>query len=67
MAVDLTSRCINTANPTASRVWKTMLRKTYSRVTTSAFQNSLSLAILTKLSKPMKCGEPRRLYLVRLK
>ena len=61
MTVDLISRCISTASPTARSVWKTMFSNTYSSVTTSAFQNSLSLAILTKLSKPMKCGAPSRL------
>ena len=65
--VDLISRCISTAMPIARIVCSTMLITTYSSVTSSAFQNSLSLESLVKLSKPMKCGVPSRLYLVRLK
>ena len=67
MTVDLVSRCISTAIPTARTVWSTMLIRTYSTVTSSAFQNSLSWKSLVKLSKPMKCGVPSRLYLVKLK
>ena len=57
MTVDLISRCISTARPTARMVWKTMLSTTYSVVTTSAFQNSLSLGDLDEV---VEADEARR-------
>ena len=45
--VDLVSRCISTAIPTASMVCTTMLKNTYCTVTLSEFQNSGSRKIRT--------------------
>ena len=56
-----------TASTMAIIVWKPMFSRTYSSVTPSAFQNSGSLPIRTKLSKPIHFGVPRMLYWVMLK
>ena len=66
-SVDWVNRCISDANSSAITVWKPIFRRTYSIVTHIAFQNSGSLLIFTKLSKPMNFGVPSRLYCVRLK
>ena len=50
-------------SPTASTVCSTMLINTYSTVTTSAFQNSLSWTSRVKLSKPMNLRRAQHVVL----